>query len=51
MSKLKSILIILFKIKGIVKKLVIAGQIVNSAYYCDVLGRLRENVQRLRPKL
>jgi hypothetical protein len=30
---------------------VLAGQTVNSAYYCDVLWRLRENMQRLRPKL
>jgi hypothetical protein len=42
-------LIIYFEIKGIVhKEFVLAGQIVNSAYYYGVLRRLRENVRRLR---
>jgi hypothetical protein len=37
-SKVKSILIIFSHIKGIIhKKFVLAGQTVNSAYYCDVL--------------
>jgi hypothetical protein len=27
------------------------GQTVNSGFYCDVLRRLRENVQRRRPEL
>jgi histone-lysine N-methyltransferase SETMAR len=45
-------LIIFFDIKGTVhKEFVLAGQRVNSGYYCDNLRRLRENVQRLRPKL
>jgi transposase len=51
-SKIKSMLIIFFDIKGIVhKEFALAGQTVNSEYYCDVLRRLRENVQRLRPEL
>jgi ribosomal protein L20 len=51
-SKVKSILIIFFDIKGTVhKEFVLAGQTVISAYYCDVLRRLRENVRRLRPEL
>jgi hypothetical protein len=33
------------------QEFVLAGQTVNSAYYCDVLRRLRENVRRLRPEL
>jgi hypothetical protein len=45
-------LIIFFGIKGIVhKEFVLAGQTDNSAYYCDVLRRLRENVRRLLPEL
>jgi hypothetical protein len=45
-------LIIFFYIKGIVnKEFALAGQAVNSVYYCDVLRRLRENVRRLRPEL
>jgi hypothetical protein len=45
-------LIIFFNIKGIVhKEFVLAGQTVNSAYYCDILRRLRENVRRLHPEL
>jgi hypothetical protein len=47
-SKVKSMLIIFFDIKGIVHK---EGQTVNSAYYCDVLWWLRENVRRLRAEL
>jgi hypothetical protein len=51
-SKVKSMCIIFFHIKGIVhKEFVVAGQTVNSAYYYVVLQQLRENVQRLRPKL
>jgi hypothetical protein len=51
-SRVKSMLIILFDIKGIVhKEFVLAGQIINSAYYCDILWQLRENVRRLRSKL
>jgi hypothetical protein len=45
-------LIIFFDIKGIVhKEFVLEGQTVNSAYYCDILRRLRENVRTLRPEL
>jgi hypothetical protein len=44
-----SMLIIFFEINVTVhKEFVRAGQIVDSAYYCDVLRRLRENVRRLR---
>jgi hypothetical protein len=47
-NKVKSMLIIFFETKGIVnKEFFLAGQTVNSAYYCDVSRRLRENVQRL----
>jgi hypothetical protein len=42
----------LFDIKGIVhKEFVMADQTVCSSYCCDVLRRLRENIQRLRPEL
>jgi hypothetical protein len=38
-------IIIFFHIKGIApKEFVLAGQTVNSAYYRDVLRRLRENM-------
>jgi hypothetical protein len=48
----KSILIIFFDITGTVdKEFVLAGQRVNSAYYCHVLRRQRKNVQRLRLEL
>jgi hypothetical protein len=51
-SKVKSMLIIFFDIKGIVhKEFVMAGQAVNFAYYCDVLQRLRKNVRGLHPEL
>jgi histone-lysine N-methyltransferase SETMAR len=51
-SKVKSVLIIFFGVKGFDhKEFVLAGQTVNSAYYCEVLRRLRENVRRLRPEL
>jgi histone-lysine N-methyltransferase SETMAR len=51
-SKVKSMLIIFFNIKGIVhKESFLAGQTDNSSYYCDVLWRLCENVRILRPKL
>jgi ribosomal protein L20 len=46
-SKIKSILIIVFDLKGIVhKEFVLARQTVSSAYYCDVLRRLRGNSVR-----
>jgi hypothetical protein len=46
-------LIISFDIKGIVhNEFALAGQTINSAYYCEVLFRLHENVQRaLCPEL
>jgi hypothetical protein len=51
-SKVKSLLIIFFDIKGIVhREFVLAGQTVNSAYYCYVLRRLRENMRGLRLEL
>jgi hypothetical protein len=51
-SKVKSMLIIFYDIKGTVpKEFVLAVQTVNSAYYCHVLWRLRKNVWRLRPEL
>jgi hypothetical protein len=41
-----------FTSKGVVhKELVLAAQTLNSAYYCDVLRQLLENVQRLRLEL
>jgi hypothetical protein len=44
--------IIFFDIKGIVhEECVLAGQTVNSAYYCGVCGRPRENMRRLRPEI
>jgi hypothetical protein len=43
-------LIIFFDIKEIVhKEFVLEGQTVYSAYYCDVLQRMRENMRKLRP--
>jgi hypothetical protein len=51
-SKVKSMLIIFFDTKGTVQKeFVLASQTVSSAYYCDVLRRLRENVEEFGPKL
>jgi hypothetical protein len=49
-SEVKCMLIIFFDIKeNVHKEFVLAGQTVNSAYDCDVLRRLYENAQRLRP--
>jgi hypothetical protein len=51
-SKVKSMLIIFFDIKGIVhKEFALAGQTVNSGHYCDVLRRLHGNLRRLRQEL
>jgi histone-lysine N-methyltransferase SETMAR len=51
-SKFKCMLVIFFDIKGIVhKEFVLAGKEVSSAYYCDVLRRLCEDVLRICPKL
>jgi hypothetical protein len=44
--------IIFFDIKGrVFNEFVLAGQTVNSPYYCDVLWQMRENVRTLSPKL
>jgi hypothetical protein len=46
-SKVKSMLINFFDIKGIVhKQFVLAGKTVNSAYYCNLLWRLRKRVRK-----
>jgi hypothetical protein len=43
-SKVKSMLIILFDVKGIIhKEFNLEGQTVNSAYYCDFLRQLCED--------
>jgi hypothetical protein len=43
-TKVKSILIDFFDVKGIVfKEFLLAGQTDNSAYYCGVLRRLCDN--------
>jgi hypothetical protein len=48
-SKLKSIF---FDLKKIIdKEFILAGQTVNSTYYCDVLQWLYKNLQRLHPNL
>jgi hypothetical protein len=45
-------LIIFFDMKGTVpKEFILAGQTADSAYYCEILQRLCENVRRLRPEL
>jgi hypothetical protein len=45
-------LIIFFDIKRTVhNEFTLKGQTVNSAYYCDILRRLRENVRRLLREL
>jgi hypothetical protein len=51
-SNVKRMLIIFFDIKGTVRKeFVLEGETVNSAYYCDILLQLCENVRRFRPEL
>jgi hypothetical protein len=51
-SKVKSMFIIFFHIESIVhKEFVLAGQTVISAYCCDVLRRLRQNVRKLCPEI
>jgi hypothetical protein len=48
----KSMLIIFLDTKGFVhEEFVLAGQIVNSTYYSDILRQLHENVWRLHPEL
>jgi hypothetical protein len=52
LSSTKSMLIVFFDVKGIVhREFVPPKMTVNSDFYCDVLRRLRENVQRKRPEL
>jgi hypothetical protein len=51
-SKAKSILVIFYDIEGIVhKEFVLEGQTINTAYSCDILQQLRENVRRLHPEI
>jgi hypothetical protein len=51
-SEVKSMIIIFFDIMAIVqKKFFLAGQTVNSAYYCDILWWLQENMRTLCPEL
>jgi hypothetical protein len=51
-AKSRALLIIVYNIKEIVhKEFILAGQMANSAYYFDVLRRLRENVRRLGAEL
>jgi hypothetical protein len=51
-SEVKSMIIIFFDIKGIVhKEILLAGQTISAAYYCNILRRLPENVRRLLPEL
>jgi hypothetical protein len=51
-SKFERMLIIFFDIKRIDhKEFVLVGQTVNSAYYCEVLRGLRENLRRLLSEL
>jgi hypothetical protein len=50
--KVKSMLISIFDIKGIVHKgFVLVGQTVSYAYYCDIWQELCENMQRLCSEL
>jgi hypothetical protein len=49
-SKVKDLLIIFFDTKGIIRKeFTMAGQTVNSAYYCDALRRLRKMCEDFAP--
>jgi hypothetical protein len=51
-KQIKSMLIIFSGFKEIVhKEFVLAGQTVNSTYYCDVLRRLRQNVGRFSSEI
>jgi len=51
-SATKSMLIVFFNIWGIVHhEFVPEGQTVNAEFYCNVLRRLREDIQRKRPEL
>jgi hypothetical protein len=45
-NKVKHMLIIFFDIRQTVhKEFILAGQAVNSTYYCDAVWQLRENVR------
>jgi hypothetical protein len=49
---MNTMLITFFDIEGIVhSKLIPQGQIVNQAYYAEILKRLREDVPIKRPEL
>jgi len=51
-SATKSMLIMFFDIRAIVHhEFVPEGQTVNAEFYCNVLRRLREDIQRKRPEL
>jgi len=51
-SATKSMLIMFFDIRGIVHhEFAPEGQTVNAEFYCNVLPRLREDMQRKRPEL
>jgi hypothetical protein len=51
-TEVNSLLAIFFHIKEIShKEFVLAGQAINSAYYCDILRRLHDNVRSLHLKL
>jgi hypothetical protein len=48
-AKSRALLIIFFDIKGIAhKEFALTVQTVNSAYYCEVLRQMHENVQKHR---
>jgi hypothetical protein len=51
-SKIKSMLIVFFNIRGVVHHdFVPQGQTVNAAFYVEVSKRLRESLRRVRPEL
>jgi hypothetical protein len=50
-GKVKDMIIFFDSMGTAHKELVLEGQTVNSAHYCDVLRRLREHVRRLRNEL
>jgi hypothetical protein len=50
-SKIKTMLIIFFDKQGVIhKQFVPVGQIVNSAFYIDVIRRLLKRISRVRPQ-
>jgi hypothetical protein len=51
-SKVKSMPIIFFDIKGIVhKEFILAGQTVILTYHCDILQQVCENMRKLHPEV